>query len=84
MFVTIYGRMSCPYCTKAIELAQSLKAKDASVDFEFIDMPKLSLSKEDVAAKIGTVVNTVPQVLIDNKPIGGCSEFQEYIKANNL
>lgn len=78
MFVKIYGRMTCPYCVRAKNLAEKLKNQLENVDYEFIDMIAQGLSKEDIAEIIHRPVETVPQVLIDGEPIGGCTDFQAY------
>ncbi|MDO4430868.1 MAG: GrxA family glutaredoxin [Lonepinella koalarum] len=78
MFVKIYGRMTCPYCVRAKNLAEKLKNNLADFDYEFIDMIEQGLSKEDIADIIKRPVQTVPQVLVDDKPIGGCTDFQAY------
>ena len=38
MFVEIYGRLSCPYCVRAKQLAEKMKTELADFDFKFIDM----------------------------------------------
>ena len=81
MFVTIYGRLSCPYCVRAKALAEHLKANLSDFDFKYIDMPTEGLTKEDLEPIIGRPVQTVPQILIDDKPIGGCTDFQALMKA---
>ena len=80
MFVTIYGRLTCPYCVRAKELAEKLKENVEGFDFRYIDMPTEGLSKEDLEPIIGKPVKTVPQILIDEKPIGGCTDFQALMR----
>lgn len=80
MFVKIYGRMTCPYCVRAKNLAEKLKNNLDNFDYEFIDMIELGMSKEDIADIINRPVQTVPQVVIDDQPIGGCTDFQAYAK----
>ncbi|MGQ0286926.1 GrxA family glutaredoxin [Pasteurellaceae bacterium 22721_9_1] len=82
MFVKIYGRMSCPYCVRAKNLAEKLTAEVADFSYEFIDMIAQNLTKDDIAELIGVdEVQTVPQVTIDGKPIGGCTDFQAFSQA---
>lgn len=80
MFVEIYGRYSCPYCTRAKALAEKLKTELPDFDFEFIDMIEKGLSKEDLEPRVGKPVATVPQIFLDNLPIGGFTDFQALIK----
>lgn len=82
MFVTIYGRLTCPYCVRAKTLAEQLKTKISDFDFRYIDMPTEGLSKEDLEPIIGKPVQTVPQILIDDQPIGGCTDFQAFVKSH--
>ena len=75
MFVTIYGRLSCPYCVRAKNLAEKLKNAVENFDYRYIDIIEQGMTKEDIAKIIGKPVHTVPQVLIDDKSIGGCTDF---------
>lgn len=80
MFVTIYGRTTCPYCIRAKTLAEKLKANLSDFDFRYIDMPTEGLTKEDLEPIVGHAVQTVPQILIDEKPIGGCTDFEALMR----
>ncbi|VTR54745.1 glutaredoxin [Actinobacillus pleuropneumoniae] len=66
MFVEIYGRMTCPYCTRAKALAEKMKGELADFDFKFIDMIAEGISKEDLEPRVGKPVATVPQIFLDN------------------
>lgn len=80
MFIEIYGRLTCPYCTRAIALAEKIKENLENVDFKYIDMPSNNISKEDLEPKVGKAVKTVPQIFLDDQPIGGFTEFSAYVK----
>ncbi|MGX2957081.1 GrxA family glutaredoxin [Ursidibacter arcticus] len=80
MFVEIYGRLTCPYCTRAKALAEKMKAELADFDFEFIDMIAKNISKEDLEPRVGKPVATVPQIFLDNQHVGGCTDFQALVK----
>jgi glutaredoxin, grxA family len=80
MFVTIYGRLSCPYCVRAKALAEKLKNSFADFDYRYIDIIEQGMSKEDIAKIIGKPVQTVPQILVDEKTIGGCTDFQAFVR----
>lgn len=80
MFVEIFGRMSCPYCVRAKQLAEKMKTELADFDFEFIDMIEKGISKEDLEPRVGKPVATVPQIFLDNVHVGGCTDFQALVK----
>lgn len=80
MFVEIYGRLSCPYCVRAKALAEKMKGELADFDFEFIDMIEKNITKQDLEPRVGKPVATVPQIFLDNKAIGGCTDFQALVK----
>lgn len=66
--IHMYTTPWCGYCAAAREL---LKSKD--IDFEDIDVSMdADLRKEMVTLSNGT---TVPQIFIDDKPIGGYDDI---------
>ncbi|OOF66489.1 GrxA family glutaredoxin [Rodentibacter caecimuris] len=81
MFVAIFGRSGCPYCVRAKDLAEKLKAELADFDYRYIDILEEGITKADLSKSVGKEVETVPQVFIDEKPIGGYTDFAELIKA---
>lgn len=80
MFIEIYGRLTCPYCTRAKALAEKMQTELADVEFSFIDMIAEGISKADLEPRVGKLVTTVPQIFVDNQHIGGCTDFQAYVK----
>lgn len=72
--VTIYGRMSCGFCAMARQLCDR-----QGYQHEFVDMPALGLTKEDIASKLGRPVRTVPQILVGDEYVGGFDEFSRYV-----
>ncbi|HLV76698.1 MAG TPA: GrxA family glutaredoxin [Marinobacter sp.] len=72
--VTIYGRMSCPYCVAAINLCES-----RNMPYVWVDMISKGLSKQDVADRIGRPVYTVPQILVGREYVGGYDDFSAYV-----
>lgn len=79
MEIKIYGRSTCPFCVRADALAKDLAKQDNNLSYEFISMPDRGLSKDDVAKIIGRDVQTVPQVVVDGKAIGGYTDFAAYV-----
>ena len=84
MQATIYGRPGCPYCTRAKQIAEMLKQKRNDFDFTYTDMYAENISKEQLSEKLGVEVRTVPQVLLDNEYIGGCTEFEAHVAKKGL
>ena len=71
----VYGRPGCSYCSGAVQLLQR-----QGLAFEYIDMWKTGLSKEELAAEIGRPVYTVPQILHGDRYVGGYSDLIPYLK----
>ncbi|OZC36497.1 GrxA family glutaredoxin [Marinobacter vinifirmus] len=73
--VTIYGRMSCPFCVAAKNLCES-----RNMPYVWVDMIEKGLSKQDVADRIGRPVYTVPQILVGDEYVGGYDDFSAYVR----
>ncbi|UYH51772.1 glutaredoxin 3 [Candidatus Kirkpatrickella diaphorinae] len=67
--IEIYTQEHCPYCTKAVALLTQ-----KNVAFEQIDAPRGSAAREEATRRSGGS-RTVPQIFIDDRVIGGCSEL---------
>lgn len=67
--VTIYTRPFCPYCADALAL---LDRKGAAYDEVDISRDP-SLRAEMIQRSGGRM--TVPQIFIDDRPIGGCDDL---------
>lgn len=84
MKVTIYGRSSCPYCSRAIQISEHLIQTKKDFSFEYIDMIAEGISKETLSEKLNVPVRTVPQILVNGEHIGGCTEYEGYVRSNGL
>lgn len=84
MFVVIFGRPGCPFCVFANELAQKLEAAGAIEGFRYVDIHAEGITKADLEKTIGKPVRTVPQIFIDQTPIGGFTEFDQYVRDHAL
>ncbi|MGL4476311.1 MAG: GrxA family glutaredoxin [Shewanella sp.] len=84
MNVVIFGRPGCPYCVRAVQLAETLAEKRDDFEFEYIDMYAEGISKADLEITIGKPVATVPQILVDKVHVGGCTDFEQYVKDQQL
>jgi glutaredoxin 1 len=80
MFVVIFGRPGCPYCVRAKELAETLKNDRDDFDYRYVDIQAEGITKADLEKTVGKPVTTVPQIFLDEKHIGGCTEFEAYAK----
>lgn len=80
MFAVIFGRPGCPYCVRAKELAETLKAQRDDFNYRYVDIQAEGISKADLEKTVGKPVETVPQIFIDEQHIGGCTDFEAYAK----
>jgi glutaredoxin 3 len=73
----VYTRTGCPYCTKIKQVLQgkgySFTEKQLNRDF----------TREQFYSQFGPG-STFPQVLLDSKRLGGCTETVKYLRENNL
>jgi len=66
--VVMYTTMFCPFCVRAKRLL-----KEKRVTFEEIDVMMSAKKRAQMMEVSGGY--TVPQILIDGDPIGGCDEL---------
>ncbi len=78
MVVEIFGRPGCPFCVRAHRIAEQLQTKRDDFTYSYIDINVAGLTKADLEKRAGKPVTTVPQIFIDQKHIGGCTEFEAY------
>ena len=73
----VYTRTGCPYCTQIKQVLQgkgySFTEKQLNRDF----------TREQFYAQFGNG-STFPQVLLDSKRLGGCTDAVKYLRENNL
>lgn len=82
MFAVIFGRPGCPYCVRAKALAEKLTEQRDDFSFRYVDIHAEGITKDDLSKTVGKPVETVPQIFLDKKYIGGCTDFEAYAKAN--
>ena len=82
MFAVIFGRPGCPYCVRAVQIAEQLTEQRDDFKFRYVDIHAEGITKEDLAKSAGTPVNTVPQIFLDEQHIGGCTDFEASANAN--
>lgn len=66
----------CPYCVRAKELAEKLSSEHDDFNFRYIDIHAEGITKADLEKTVGKPVETVPQIFVDQKHIGGCTDFE--------
>ena len=73
----IYTRDGCPYCTRIKEVfrAKQFTFVEKKLDKDF--------TREDYYQQFGKST-TFPQVLMDGKRLGGCTESVQYLRKNNI
>lgn len=76
MKLTIYGRETCPFCVKAKELANRLKADSYIEDFEYVDYQKSGISVPELSKIAKVEIKTVPVVLLNGVYIGGFTDLK--------
>ncbi|MFN7180558.1 glutaredoxin 3 [Hyphomonas sp.] len=76
--VTIYTRMFCPYCTRAVSL---LKSK--GVEFDEIDAGMDAARREEMIQR-SKGGRTFPQIFIGETHIGGCDDMMALEREGKL
>ncbi len=75
--VTIYTGASCPYCIRAKQLLNN-----KGVPFEEIDITDNQDLEKEMVRLTGKM--TVPQILIEGAPIGGCDDLYDLDRRGEL
>ncbi|EPU4767749.1 GrxA family glutaredoxin [Shigella sonnei] len=72
--VKIYGKEQCAYCKNAKELAAQLQSQ-GKLTFEYIDIQAAGIGAAELSELVGQPVKQVPQIFVDDKPVGGYTQF---------
>lgn len=77
MKFTVYSKDGCPYCTKVQQALQMTEQQYV--------VYKLGrdFTREEFYAEFGQG-STFPQVICDDKKLGGCVDTVKYLKENKL
>lgn len=76
MNVKMYGRLEgCVYCTRAKNICSI-----NNFNLEFIDIDEAGLGITELHEICGVPVRSIPQIFVDEKYIGGCEKFIEFLK----
>ena len=74
---TVYSKSGCPYCTKVEQVLKLAEQK------HIVYKLNRDYTREEFYSKIG-VGSTFPQVVVDDRKIGGCSETVKYLREQKL
>lgn len=74
----VYGKETCPYCTKAKQLLH-----DSKIQFDYYDVVKDSAALYRMIPEAKAVIGektpvTVPQIWLDGQYIGGYSQLEQW------
>lgn len=81
MNFTIYSKHGCPYCTKVTQVLSSLSASKGYSIREYV--LGTDFTREEFYKEFGQG-STFPQVILNEKHIGGCSDTVKYLQENKL
>lgn len=78
--IEIFTSKVCPFCVKAKKLLQMLKLEynEYDVDNSFEDMCR------NIGEKFGRAISTVPQIIINDKYVGGYTDLEALYKSGEL
>jgi len=77
MKFTVYSKDGCPYCTKVEQVLQLAELQHV------IYKLNTDFTREEFYSEFGRG-STFPQVVLDDKHIGGCSETVKYLTENKI
>ena len=77
MNFTVYSREGCPYCTKVVQVLEIAGLNH--VVYKLGD----HFDRKSFYGQFGEG-STFPQVSLDGKNLGGCTETVQYLKENKL
>lgn len=77
MNFTVYSKEGCPYCEKVKKVLEltNLNFVVYTLDTHF--------TREEFYSEFGNN-STFPQVICDDKKLGGCTDTVKYLKENNI
>ena len=79
MAIVIYSKPNCIYCDKAKALVKGL-----NLNYEEKMFGKDFKTPDELFEAVGKQVRTMPQIIIDDKHIGGYNELVEYFADKGL
>ena len=77
MKFTVYTKSSCPYCDKVKQVLTLTKMEFVSYNLGE------DFTRDQFASQFGPRA-TFPQVIVDDKNIGGCSDTIKFLQENKI
>ena len=77
MKFTVYSKDGCPYCTKVQQVLEL-----ANLEYVVYKLGE-NFTREEFYAEFGQG-STFPQIVVDERHIGGCTDTVQYLKEQNL
>lgn len=77
MTYTVYSRSGCPYCDKVVKVLELSKQK--FVEYKL----NVDFTRDQFYEEFGKG-STFPQVVVDEKHIGGCTDTIAFLKESNI
>ena len=77
--ITIYSKPNCEFCEKAKSMVKNL-----GFEYEEKMFGKDFKTPDELFEAVGKQVRTMPQIIIDDKHIGGYNELVEYYADKGL
>ena len=83
-YIVIYGSTTCPYCTKAKDLAEKYHLQYEYINIKDSEDALAAFEQRFLSMKV-SVPRTVPQIFIEYSPfedeyIGGFEDFEKWMK----
>lgn len=75
--ITIYTTQTCPYCIRAKGILKNL-----AMPFTEIDVTADDEKRRWLVGATGR--RTVPQIFVDDKPIGGCDDLESLVASGGF
>ena len=74
---TVYSKDGCPYCDKIKQVMKLANLKHRVYDLD------IDFSREAFYSQFGDG-STFPQVVLDNKNLGGCTDTVKYLQEQKM
>lgn len=74
----VYGKEWCAYCERAKQLLES-----KNVAYNYKDVEKSEDHRSEMLSR-NPSARTVPQIFVDNEPIGGYDNLRKWFKENKV